>query len=140
MMLDAVTSCEVTHRSYPALLVLAAVVFLAGIMMNTPRDQSPSAYGLLLAMIIVFAYLGTRRQVVRISSPSAHIDVLLSGVKFEQALGAVEAVETAKDLRYRLAWAPVGYGCACSGVKPRVRRTKATSDRSGTGCWRSRLQ
>lgn len=103
MMLDAVTSCEVTHRSYPALLVLAAVVFLAGIMMNTPRDQSPSAYGLLLAIIIVFAYLGTRRQVVRISSPSAHIDVLLSGMKFEQALGAVEAVETAKDLRYRLA-------------------------------------
>lgn len=102
MMLDAITSCEVTHTSFPALIVIAVLVFLAGIAMNTSRDSTPSVIGAVLAGIVIVVYFATRRQVVRISSPSAHIDVLLIGIGFDEAVRIVDAIEVAKTARYSL--------------------------------------
>ncbi len=99
IMLDAITSCEVTHTSYPALIVIAVLVFLAGIAMNSSRDNSPSLIGAALAVIPSIAYFATRRQVVRISSPSAHIDVLLVGIGFDHAVRVVDAIEAARSAR-----------------------------------------
>src|ERR1700722_5496138 len=96
IMLEAVTSCEVTHTSYPALIAVAVIAFLAGLALSSSRDATPSVYGGVVAAILVGLYFLMRRQVVRLSSPSAHIEKDLAGISFDQATGVVDAVESAK--------------------------------------------
>lgn len=97
IMLDAVTSCEVTYLSYPALLVFSGLVFLGGLLMNSARDSTPLSIGSGGAIALGIAYLLTRRQVVRVSSPSAHIDVPLSGLDFSMAVRIVDVIEAARN-------------------------------------------
>jgi hypothetical protein len=101
IMLEEVSSCELTHTTYPALLVLAGLAFVAGLAMNSARDSTPVVVGLLVAAIFVAAYLGTRKQILRVASPSGHIDALLVGMTLEKATEVIDTVEWAKDGRYR---------------------------------------
>jgi hypothetical protein len=100
MMVESVTSCEVTHDSHPQLLGFAALAVLGGLLLNNSRDNTALVLGLVAAILLAVAYVVTRRQVVRVSSPSAHIDVRLIGMSLEQAVGVVDAVEKAKERRH----------------------------------------
>jgi hypothetical protein len=102
IMLDAVSSCEITHSSNRALLLLAVVALLGGFALNSPRDSTPVAIGAVVAVILVAAYFATRKQVLRVASPSSNIDVLLVGMSIEKATEIVDTIEWAKNGRYWL--------------------------------------
>lgn len=96
-LLDSVTGCALTHATHPTLLVLAVLALLGGAVLD--RVQGALVIGIALASIFVVAYLVTRQQVLRISSPSTHMDVRVRGASLEEAIGIVETIEHAK-----LAW------------------------------------
>jgi hypothetical protein len=60
------------------------------------RVDGALVVGFVLATLLGVFYVATRRQVVRVSSPSAHIDVELKGAKGDEAIGIVETIEHAK--------------------------------------------
>ena len=100
IMLEAVTSCELTYTTYPALLVLSGICILAGLVTYKSADLATLAIWLLVAGIFAVLYLIFRRQVLRVASPTAHIDVLLSSISHDAATGVIDTIERAKDRRY----------------------------------------
>jgi hypothetical protein len=92
--LDAVASCGLVTKSYPILLILAAVSAIAAII-----QRSSGALGTLLfiALCFVAAYFFTRSGVITIRSQGGeHIDVPAKGMKPEIIRGFIEAVVEAK--------------------------------------------
>ena len=94
MLLDSVTGCELTHVAHWELLALAPLALLAGVALD--RVDGALVIGIGLAFISVVAYFLTRRQVVRISSPSTQMDVEVKRASLDEAVGVVEAIEHAK--------------------------------------------
>ncbi len=122
VMLEAITSCEIAYVAHRVLLLLAALVLGAGFALNTPRNETPLILGIGAAVVFVIAYFGTRKQVVRVSSPSCHIDVALVEMNIENATQLMDTIEWAKNERYLLRQgqhnaAPVG---ARTAAIPRV--------------------
>jgi len=107
IMLDKVSSCELTHTSYRTLLFLAVLAVVVGLVLNNERDGSPVVVGVVVAFFFVIAYLATRKQVLRIASPSSHIDVLLAGMSLEKAIEVIDSIEREKNTRYWLRIAAV---------------------------------
>ena len=100
IMLEAVTSCELTHTTHPLLLALAASCPIVGFSLSSSRDGSPLVGGVIVAIVLALLYLGSRRQVLRVSSPSSHIDVLLAGMSLEKATEIIESIERVKNARF----------------------------------------
>jgi hypothetical protein len=94
MLLESVTGCELTHVAHRGLLVLAALGLLSGVGLN--HMDGALVVGIGLALVSVVAYFLTRRQVVRVSSPSTQMDVEVKRASFDEAIGIVEAIEHAK--------------------------------------------
>jgi hypothetical protein len=93
----------VVSKSYPLLLVFAALAALGGLVLrgaDSGADQNKMTYGLLvIAAILVLAYVFSRAAVLAISSPGQSILIPTRGAKPDALRAFVEAVEEAK-LRY----------------------------------------
>ena len=99
LMLESITSCELTHATHPVLLVLAVLSAIGGVAMNEPNNSTPLIVGVVAAIVLVALYFGTRRQVLRVASPSSRIEVLLVGMSLDQATSVIDSIERAKDAR-----------------------------------------
>lgn len=98
--LDAVSSCAVVSKSYPILLLLAALAALGGFLFRNTEDgaeQSKLVWALFLgAAALVVAYFLTRAVVLAIRSPGHSIAVAAKGVKPDALRALVDDVEQAK--------------------------------------------
>jgi|GEM_PF-1338300 len=92
--LDAVSSCGLVTRSYPLLLIFAAVAGIAGF----AAPQGASGFPLLaIALAFIIAYFTTRAGVISISSNGGeNITVPAKGMDRNRILYFVEAVMQAK--------------------------------------------
>ena len=100
VMLESITSCELTHATHPVLLVLAILAVLGGFALHERADSTALIVGVVTAIALAAIYVGTRRQVLRVASPSSRIDVLLVGMSLDQATSVIDSIERAKDARY----------------------------------------
>ena len=88
IILEHVTSCERKYSSYYILLILG----IAGVSGGIGSEQS----GLVLLGLLCFiVYFFTVRNVIRISSPSAKIDINSRRMKKQVALDFINRVEKA---------------------------------------------
>lgn len=102
LMLEAVTTCELTHTTYPLVLAVAALFLVGGALIsNNSSDSSPLIGGLLIAAVLVTVYFVTRRQVLRVASPSSHFDLLLTGMSLDNATAVIDSIQQAQDARRR---------------------------------------
>jgi hypothetical protein len=92
--LDSVASCGLVTKSYPVLLILAAISAIAGIIQ---RESNGLVTLLFVALCFVAAYFLTRSGVITVrSNGGEHIDVSTKGMKPEIIRTFVEAVVEAK--------------------------------------------
>jgi multisubunit Na+/H+ antiporter MnhB subunit len=98
IMLDQVASCEVARRSYPALLVIAAVAGLAAIFFGVSGVRDPGlgiGTGFVVAVACLLAYLATRRMTLAFASAGATLHVALA-MPLSAAIEFIDAVEAAR--------------------------------------------
>ncbi len=92
--LDSVASCGLVTKSYPVLLILAAISAIAAIIQH---ENNVLVTLLFIALCFVVAYFLTRSGVITIrSNGGEHIDVPAKGMKPEIIRTFVEAVVEAK--------------------------------------------
>jgi hypothetical protein len=100
IMLEHVTACAVAQVSYPALLLLAAVFVLVSFAFGL-ADSSGWVVSLVISLVLVAVYFSSRREVISIGSASTEIRMDVAGHSQGAARGFIEALEAAKDARYR---------------------------------------
>ena len=91
--LGSVASCGLVTRSFPLLLILAAIAFLGAF------TQRGDALWLLIgaAIVLVVAYFLTRRAVISVASNGGQsILVPIKGMKRDAVVAFIEAVEREK--------------------------------------------
>lgn len=101
MMLEKVSSCEIRYLSYPWLLLVGAVVALGGVFALFQRAE-PGAVALLLLLgvVLIIAYLASRRHVVSIASDGgARLSFETKGMRREVVVGFIDNLEQAKNQR-----------------------------------------
>lgn len=106
IMLDEVTSCDMTHRSHPVWLILAAIVLLGSIvidrseLMNLARSiglvpDSPYVYTTLFMAVFVFIYFITRKGALVIHATRSAISVPNTSAKELEEF--IDTLESAKN-------------------------------------------
>jgi hypothetical protein len=95
--LDQVASCTIGTRSYPILLILAAVVWLAAFQFAGERMTTiPFLIGALVGALIVLAYILTRQQAIVIASCGESMRLQTRGVSRATCVQFVDDLERAK--------------------------------------------
>ncbi|QEM11759.1 hypothetical protein [Mucilaginibacter rubeus] len=98
IMLDMVSSIKTTYNSYPVLLVIAAIIAIAGFILS---NQNNSSYGvsfaIVLAIILVSIYFVTRKHVCVIaSSGGSRIVFATSNMSHDSLISFIDRVEESK--------------------------------------------
>lgn len=101
MMLEEVVSCALICRTYPILLLLAAVCFLGGIFLSLAvQHAGPVICGVIFAIIFAVAYLSSREQMIAVASAGATIFVNSWQWKVTEVRIIFDHIESAKNERY----------------------------------------
>ena len=100
IMLEKLTTCEITSVSKPWLLGLAFLAVVGGFALTNSRDWSSVVLGGILAVALVVIYFATRRGVIALRSAGGVIMAPTKGMSTEAAKAFIDAVETAKNNRY----------------------------------------
>lgn len=105
ILLEELASCAMVRASQPVLLILAAIAFVLGIfgsLMGGSYGNNSGAFiiGVIVAVLFVLFYFGSRRQVLSLASAGATIQVSVVGMKMEMVKDFIEQAEEAKNARY----------------------------------------
>ena len=99
IMLEELTICQLTSTSKPLLLILAGIVFILGLAMNNSRNNESAIGGLVIALVLVIAYVGTRRGIIALRAAGGAIEAPTAGMSMDIAKQFIDAVEAAKNNR-----------------------------------------
>jgi hypothetical protein len=95
--LDQVASCSIGTRSYPIILVLAAVVWLAAFQFAGERMMTiPFLVGAIVGAMIVLAYILSRQQTIIIATCGESIRLQTRGMSRAACVQFVDDLERAK--------------------------------------------
>jgi hypothetical protein len=102
IMLHELSSCEMTHRSYPLLLLLGILSFVAGCFQMRkgafPNDPIPQIglFGIILGLVLALFYVFTRKQKIVFDSAGGKVEFTIAGQRTKEILQFIEEVEVAK--------------------------------------------
>ncbi|KAA9327224.1 hypothetical protein F0P96_18500 [Hymenobacter busanensis] len=102
MMLDKVSSCEVRYESQPGLWVIGSLFAILGGMALFAGGtiQLFGVLAIVLGLVLIVAYLSTRRHIVSITSDGGtRIGFETKGLKREAVIAFVNEIEKAKTER-----------------------------------------
>jgi hypothetical protein len=96
--LDSVSSCGIVSKSFPILLILAAIAAILGaVMVSTGMGEGTLRNGtFVVALVLGIAYFLTRKVVLAISSAGESITVAAGGQKPDARIAFIDSVEQAK--------------------------------------------
>lgn len=95
--LDQVASCSLGTRSHPALLVVAAIIWLGSFQFAGERVETPAfLVGLVLGALVVGAYVMGRTQVITIASPGETIRIRTRGMTRAACVQFIDDLERAR--------------------------------------------
>jgi hypothetical protein len=102
IMLEDLASCAMTRTTNPILLILAALAFIAGLVVASSNrgDAAGLGAGAFVAVILVVAYFVTQTQVLALASAGATITVGTKGMNLGDVEKLIDRIETAKNERY----------------------------------------
>jgi hypothetical protein len=104
IMLEDLAGCAVVRESFPVLLILAVGCFLLGMLLAVQAGPVAFVLGLLVAMVLVFAYLLSQQQVIRLASAGMAITMQTTQMTVAEARELIDRVEAAKNARYFVGW------------------------------------
>jgi hypothetical protein len=99
IMLEQVSACEIIYFSRPWLLMAALLTLVLSFYFPTPGNVTSRTISWLVAIVLVFVYLGTRRQVISVRSAGGAINVPTRGMGLEKAQEFIDTLEEAADRR-----------------------------------------
>jgi hypothetical protein len=104
MMLEEVVSCSIHGKSAPIFLLLAGLSVVGGTLFGVAlrTDATPLVVGVIVGLLFVVAYVASIRQSIEVASPRASIVISAKGMSVEDAMRVIDAVEQAKDDRFKL--------------------------------------
>jgi hypothetical protein len=95
--LEEVASCRIGTHSYPALLILAAVVWLGAFQFAGERVGTiPFLVGGLIGALVVLLYVLSREQIIVIASAGESIRIRTRGMSRAACVQFVDDLERAK--------------------------------------------
>lgn len=97
IMLEELSSCGIIRRSNTSLLIVGILVFLTSVVIGFSYTYGFA--GILLALIILIAYLYGRKGTISLASPGTPIK-FASGMSLEEMTHFIDEVESAKNQRY----------------------------------------
>lgn len=100
IMLDELDACEIRSISNPIILVVAALIFLGGLVIG----DNAIVYGFVIGLILAGVYFFTKTQVISLKSSSSVINFRTAGMSFETAESFIDTVESTKHSRYLLGY------------------------------------
>lgn len=96
IMLEHVTSTEVTKTSNSFLLSIIALAVLAGLMLSVYSSDKEIAFGCwIFALILLVIYIATRKKTIIIGSPSTKIKIVADNMSTEKIFEFINKVENA---------------------------------------------
>ena len=103
IMLENITSCELTKKSKPMyLLVFVVFLFLAlisGLISNKVGPEITLLSGV-VAGIFLILFFSSLKRALYVSSPTAEVILNISGMKDEKVISFIDKLENAKNARY----------------------------------------
>jgi hypothetical protein len=101
IMLESLTSCEITYATHPFLLVIAGIFAVYMLIQMNEISAAVFLVGMAFAGVFVVAYHLTREQVICLKSPSASIKVDTDEMSLESAKRFIDTAEKAKSDRLK---------------------------------------
>jgi len=100
LLLDELSSCQLSHRSHPLLLVFAFVGFIATIFaFFVHLNIAELAIILTVSLVLAAIFFITRKQVIKFDTAGASIIVKTKGMKPEIIKEFIDEAEIAKDAK-----------------------------------------
>lgn len=102
-MLDMVASCCVKHTSFPILLIVAVISWLAALIVlnSSSADGRVGVFFFVCGVFLAAAYLMSRRQALEVASTGgAAFSMRLKGNRVDKTLELVDLIES-EAARYR---------------------------------------
>jgi hypothetical protein len=94
ILLSELQGCEISYTSSPSLLIIGGLTLLFGFLIG---DTLAVTIGTILGLLIIGAYLYSRRQVMQLSAGLVAIKVRVEGMGMQNATRYIEALEAAKN-------------------------------------------
>ena len=96
--LEAISSCRLTRDTKPPLLWASGILFVLGIGSESlPSPEKAISIPLVvISIILLVAYVLTRRQIIEVASSGAVINIDAKRISLDQAVRFIDAVEKAK--------------------------------------------
>ncbi len=104
IMLEELASCATVSSSNSVFLIIAAISLISGAFAAFGVHNDGSilfVVGLVIALLFVGLYFGTRQQVLAFGSAGATICINAGGIKKEVIMEFIEQAEAAKNRRYK---------------------------------------
>lgn len=113
LMLEDVTSCEVSAESQPALLAAAAISVLAGLFLGALVREKLQIIlaitaGLIMGASLVAAYFSGRRSTIEVKTPSGEATLNIKGIPSDAITTFMDALDSAKNERYLIVSRGIG--------------------------------
>jgi hypothetical protein len=102
IMLDEVASCGVARVQQIVLLAIAAISLIGGVLVSMTSNGAgvPFVVGLVIALVLVGVFFGSREQVLVIASAGATIRANVIDMDPDIVSDFVDQLEFAKNARY----------------------------------------
>jgi hypothetical protein len=97
IMLEELASCTLIQTSNPALLVIAAICFLAALFL---RNGGAILFGVVVAGVLVAIYFFSQKQTLMLASAGTTINYSITGMKQTEIENFIDRVEAAKNDRF----------------------------------------
>ena len=94
ILLSELQGCEISYTSSPSLLIIGGLTLLFGFLIG---DTLAVIIGTTLGLLIIGAYLYSRRQVMQLSAGFVAIKVRVEGMGMQNATRFIDALEAAKN-------------------------------------------
>jgi len=94
ILLSELQACEIRYSSSPTMLIWGGLTILFGFLIG---DSLPVTIGLVLGLLMIGAYLYSRRQIMQLTAGQVAITVRIEGMGLKNATRFIDAVEAAKN-------------------------------------------
>lgn len=93
ILLHELCSCELSHRSYPILLLIAVI----GLVVAATGSSEAMSAGAAITIISLISFFISRKQVLSLATPGAPIIMETKGMKPEKIKEFIDETEIAKS-------------------------------------------
>ena len=100
ILLEHVSSCQVFKKSNLLFIVIAIIAFIVGVAVSVFIGNAiPAGVGVLIAIVFIAIYYGSKEQILIVDSPTASIPLEAKNMPLSEVLDFIDMLENAATQR-----------------------------------------